>query len=305
MKKILINGLIKDLRLELVSKWDDNGREITTSEVNRIGLPLAGYVENYGFDRVQIIGKAEWSYFSELSDELKRERARELMKKNIPCIVVTRGLEVHKELIEEAQMNNIPILRTDIATSKFASKVIYYLEHELAPTTTLHGVLIEVNGIGILIFGESGVGKSETALELVKRGHRLVADDAVQIKKVDEYTLVGTAPEIIKYFLEIRGIGILDVAKLYGMGAVRDNKIIDLVVQLDTDDTNTYERLGLDEEFIDILGVKVSKITIPVRPGRNLAVILEAAARNHRQKEMGYNAAEELNIRLINQSGSN
>ncbi len=305
MKTILISRLIKDLRLELVNKWDDNGREITTSEVNRIGLPLAGYVENYGFDRVQIIGKAEWSYFSELSDELKRERARELMKKNIPCIVVTRGLEVHKELIEEAQMNNIPILRTDISTSKFASKVIYYLEHELAPTTTLHGVLIEVNGIGILIFGESGVGKSETALELVKRGHRLVADDAVQIKKVDEYTLVGTAPEIIKYFLEIRGIGILDVAKLYGMGAVRDNKIIDLVVQLDTDDTNTYERLGLDEEFIDILGVNVSKITIPVRPGRNLAVILEAAARNHRQKEMGYNAAEELNIRLINQSGSN
>lgn len=304
MKKILLSRLIKDLRLDLVSKWHDNGIEIDTSEVTRVGLPLAGYFENYGFDRVQIIGKAEWSYFSELSDQLKKERAMELMKRKIPCLVVTRGLNVHKELIEEAQMNNIPILKTGISTSKFASKIIYYLEHELAPTTTLHGVLIEVNGIGILIFGESGVGKSETALELVKRGHRLVADDAVQIKKVDEYTLVGNAPEIIRYFLEIRGIGILDVAKLYGMGAVRDKKVIDLVVQLDTDNTNTYERLGLDEEFIDILGVNVSKITIPVRPGRNLAVILEAAARNHRQKEMGYNAAEELNIRLINQSNS-
>ncbi len=303
MKRIKISRLIKDLKLKLVNKWHDDGRAIATSEINRVGLPLAGYSDNYGFDRVQIIGKAEWSYFSELSQELKRERARELMKKNIPCLIVTRELEVHSEIIEEAEINNIPILRTNISTSKFASKIIYYLEHELAPNTTLHGVLIEVNGIGILIFGESGVGKSETALELVKRGHRLVADDAVQIKKVDEYTLVGTAPEIIKYFLEIRGIGILDVAKLYGMGAVRDNKVIDLVVQLDTDNKSTYERLGLDEDFIDILGVNISKITIPVRPGRNLAVILEAAARNHRQKQMGYNAAEELNIRLLKQNG--
>ncbi|WP_432402286.1 HPr(Ser) kinase/phosphatase [Wukongibacter sp. M2B1] len=302
MKKLPISRLIKDLRLELVSKWNVDDIEISTSEVNRVGLPLAGYFENYGFDRVQIIGKAEWSYFTELCDELKKTRAKELMKRNIPCLVVARGLEIPKEIKEEAQNNNIPILRTNQATSKFASKMIFYLEHELAPTTTLHGVLVEVNGIGILILGESGVGKSETALELVKRGHRLIADDAVQIKKVDQYTLVGTAPEIIKYFLEIRGIGILDVAKLYGMGAVRDKKNIDLVIQLDTGESNIYERLGLDEEFIEILGTNISKITIPVRPGRNLAVILEAAARNHRQKEMGYNAAEELNIRLMNQS---
>jgi len=300
LKKILISKLIKDLRLELVSNWNDEDIVICTSEVNRVGLPLAGYFKNYGFERVQIIGKAEWTYFSELCDKFKRERAKELMRRSIPCLVVTRGLEIHKELFEEAKKNSVPILRTNLPTSKFASRIISYLEHELAPTTTLHGVLVEVNGIGLLILGESGVGKSETALELVKRGHRLVADDAVMIKKVDEYTLVGTAPEIIKYFLEIRGIGILDVAKLYGMGAVRDNKVIDLVVQLDTDNSNTYERLGLDEEYIDILGVNVSKISIPVRPGRNLAVIIEAAARNHRQKEMGYNAAEELNIRLMN-----
>lgn len=305
LKRLPIRKLIKDLKLEVVNEWSDDSREILTSEVNRVGLPLAGYFDNYGFDRVQIIGKAEWSYFSKLCDKFRKVRARELMKRNIPCLIVTRGLDPHQELIEEAEKNNIPILKTNMPTSKFASKTISYLDLELAPTTTLHGVLIEVNGIGILIFGESGVGKSETALELVKRGHRLVADDAVQIKKTDDYSLVGTAPEIIKYFLEIRGIGILDVAKLYGMGAVRDKKVIDLVVQLDTDDSNTYERLGLDEEYIEILGVNVSKITIPVRPGRNLAVILEAAARNHRQKEMGYNAAEELNIRLINQNDMN
>ncbi|MCG8539511.1 MAG: HPr(Ser) kinase/phosphatase [Clostridia bacterium] len=304
MKKILISKLIKDLRLELVNNWKDHDIEIFTSEVNRAGLPLAGYFENYGFDRVQIIGKAEWSYFSKLCDKFRRVRARELMKRNIPCLIITRGMDVHEEFIEEAEKNNIPILRTELSTSRFASKIIFYLENELAPTITLHGVLVEVNGIGLLILGESGVGKSETALELVKRGHRLVADDAVQIKKVDDYTLVGTAPEIIKYFLEIRGIGILDVAKLYGMGAVRDNKIIDLVVQLDTDNLSSYERLGLDEEFTEILGAKISRISIPVRPGRNLAVILEAAARNHRQKEMGYNAAQELNIRLLSQNES-
>ncbi|SHJ62881.1 HPr(Ser) kinase/phosphatase [Paramaledivibacter caminithermalis] len=304
LKKIAIKKLMKDLKLEVISNWKDDGREISTSEVNRVGLPLAGYFENYGFDRVQIIGKAEWSYFSGLCDKFKRARAKELMKRNIPCLVITRGLNVHAELLEEAEKNNIPIFGTNLPTSRFASRAISYLEHELAPTTTLHGVLIEVNGIGILIFGESGVGKSETALELVKRGHRLIADDAVEIKKVDEYTLIGTAPEIIKHFLEIRGIGILDVAKLYGMGAVRDKKTINLVVQLDTNESNVYDRLGIDEEYIEILGVNVSKLTIPVRPGRNLAVIIEAAARNHRQKEMGYNAAEELNIRLIKQNSS-
>lgn len=302
LKTIPTKKLIKDLKLEIANNWKDHGSEITTSEVNRVGLPLAGYFENYGFDRVQLIGKAEWSYFTRLCEKFRRQRARELMKRSIPCLIVTRGLDVPVELMEEADKANIPILRTCTPTSKFASKTIFYLEHELAPTTTLHGVLLEVNGIGILILGDSGVGKSETALELVKRGHRLVADDAVQIKKVDEYTLLGTAPEIIKYFLEIRGIGILDVAKLYGMGAVREKKVIDLVVKLDTDESNTYDRLGIDDEYIEILGVNVSKITLPVRPGRNFAVILEAAARNHRQKEMGYNAAEELNIRLINQN---
>lgn len=299
IKKLLIKKLMRDLGLSLVNDWDDITRTITTSEINKVGLPLAGYFENYGFDRVQIVGKAEWSYYMSLSNEQKSSRARELMKRNIPCLVVTRELEPPKELVDAANEYNIPVFSTRMATSKFVSKIIFYLENELSPTTTLHGVLVEVNGIGTLIFGKSGVGKSETALELVKRGHCLVADDAVTIKKVDDYTLVGSAPEIIKHFLEIRGIGILDVAKLYGMGAVRNDKAIDLVVQLDTDETEKYERLGIDDEYTSILGVNVSKITIPVRPGRNLAVIIEAAARNHRHKEMGYNAAEELNIRLI------
>lgn len=299
IKKLPIKKLMRDLGLTLVNEWEDSTRYITTSEINKVGLPLAGYFQNYGFDRVQIVGKAEWSYYSTLDQEAKRERAEELMKRNIPCLIITRGLEPPVEIIEEATKQGIPVFTTRMITSKFVSKIIFYLENELSPTTTLHGVLVEVNGIGTLIFGKSGIGKSETALELVKRGHCLVADDAVTIRKVDDYTIVGSAPEIIKHFLEIRGIGILDVAKLYGMGAVRNDKKIDLVVQLDSDDNEKYDRLGIDDEFTEILGVNVSKITIPVRPGRNLAVIIEAAARNHRHKEMGYNAAEELNIRLI------
>lgn len=298
-KKLQIKKLMRDLGLNLVNEWEESSRIITSSEINKVGLPLAGYYENYGFDRVQIVGKAEWFYYMSLDHEEKLKRANEIMKRNIPCLVVTRGLEPPAELIEAANEYNIPVFTTRMATSRFVSKIIFYLENELAPTTTLHGVLVEVNGIGTLIFGKSGVGKSETALELVKRGHCLVADDAVTIKKVDDYTLIGTAPEIIKHFLEIRGIGILDVAKLYGMGAVRNDKNIDLVVQLDTDETEKYDRLGIDDDYTNILGVNISKMTIPVRPGRNLAVIIEAAARNHRHKEMGYNAAEELNIRLI------
>ncbi len=306
MQGILISKFVKDLDLEILSEWGDKEIIIATSEVSRPGLQFAGYFEHFGYDRVQLIGRQEWSFFSKLSLEDKRKRAKRFMEFNIPCAVITRGMEPLKELIDEAQVYNRPVLKTNISTTKFLSKVINYLEDELAPTITLHGVLVDVNGIGVLIFGESGIGKSETALELVKRGHRFVSDDAVKIKRVDDNTLVGTAPELIKYFLEIRGIGILDVAKLYGMGAVRDKKTIDMVVKLVTvNPKESFDRLGLDEKYMDILGVKVSKLTMPVRPGRNLAVIIEAAARNHRQKRMGYNAAIELDKRLMQHNQEN
>jgi HPr kinase/phosphorylase len=300
LQTLTIDKLVKDLDLEIVIEFKDKNIIISTSELNRPGLQLAGYFELFAHERVQLIGRVEWCYFSKLSKEDRRKRACKIMKYDIPCLIFTRGLEVFDEFIEAAKRYNRPIFRTNLPTTKFISKLINYLEDELAPTITLHGVLVDVNGIGVLIFGESGVGKSETALELVKRGHRLVSDDAVKIKKVDDMTLVGTAPEIIKHFLEIRGIGILDIAKLYGMGAVRDTKTIDLVVQLETADKfKHYDRLGLEEEYMEILGVNISKLTLPVRPGRNLAVILEAAARNHRQKRMGYNAAEELDRRVM------
>lgn len=291
---------MRDLNLEVINKIDDRNISIPTSELNRPGLQLAGYFDIFAYERVQLIGRVEWNYFSKLSKEDRQERANMLMEHEIPCLIFTRGQEVFDEFINAAKKYNRAILRTNLTTAKFISKLINYLEDELAPTTTLHGVLVDVNGIGLLILGESGVGKSEAALELIKRGHRLVSDDAVTIKKIDEYTLVGTAPDLIKHFLEIRGIGILDIAKLYGMGSVRDKKIIDMIVQLDTGDSmKNYDRLGIEEKFTKILGVNVSKLIVPVRPGRNLAVIIEAAARNHRQKKMGYNAGEELEQRLI------
>ncbi len=299
MQGILMSKFANDLDLEIVNDWGNEEIIISTSEVTRPGLQFAGYFEHFGYDRVQIIGRQEWSYFSKLTAQQRKERARRLMEFKIPCLIVTRGLDVFEELIEESKIYNRPILRTKLPTTKFISKLINYLEDELAPTITMHGVLVDVNGIGMLIFGESGIGKSEAALELIKRGHRLVSDDAVKIKKIDDNSLEGTSPELIRNFLEIRGIGILDVAKLYGMGAIRDKKNIDMVVQLVSDSSgDSIDRLGLEERYIDILGVKVSKLLMPVRPGRNLAVIMEAAARNHRQKRMGYNAAEELEKRL-------
>ncbi len=301
MKKLTIKKFVKDLELEIINQWKDNDILISTSELNRPGLQLAGYFEHFGYERVQIIGKVEATFFSKLCSEQKQERANRLMSYDIPCLVITRGMDVCEELMDAAKKYNRPIFRTSISTTKFVSKLINYLEDELAPTTTLHGVLVDVNGIGLLILGESGIGKSEAALELVKRGHRLVADDAVEIKMKDNNTIEGTAPELIRYYLEIRGIGILDIAKLYGMGAVRDKKVIDIVVQLEEWNTNTsYDRLGIEEQYSEILGIKVSKLVIPLRPGRNLAVILEAAARNHRQKYMGYNAAIELENRILN-----
>ena len=275
---------------------------ITTSDVNRPGLQLTGYMELFGTDRIQIIGKVETTYLTSLTHEERLGRLDDYFKTGFPCIVIARGLELFQEMKDVSKKYNIPILRTDDITSRFLSGLIRYLNVLLAPRITKHGVLVEVYGEGVLILGESGVGKSETALELVKRGHRLIADDVVEVRKVSDKTLLGTAPDIIRHFIEIRGIGILDVKNLYGMGSVKVTENINLVINLELwDEKKNYDRLGLVDEFTDILGIQVPSLNIPVRPGRNLAIIVEVAAMNHRQKKMGYNAAKVLNERVMSE----
>lgn len=279
---------------------------ISTSDVNRPGLQLAGYFEFFGNDRIQIIGKVETTYLEQLSSEERFKRFDDFFSTGIPCLVVARGLDIFPEMLEVSKKYQIPILRTTDITSRFMSGLIRYLNVQLAPRITKHGVLVEVYGEGILILGESGVGKSETALELVKRGHRLVADDVVEIRKVSDKSLVGTAPDIIRHFIEIRGIGILDVKNLYGVGSVKVTENINLVINLELwDEKKSYDRLGLVDEYTEILELSIPSLTIPVRPGRNLAIIVEVAAMNNRQKKMGYNAAKVLNERVLGEINRN
>lgn len=279
---------------------------VTSADVNRPGLQLAGYFEYFGTDRIQIVGKVETTYLQGLTSKERYVRLDEFFKYGFPCMVVARGLDIFPEMIEVAKKYDIPVLRTDDITSRFLSGLIRYLNLKLAPRITKHGVLVEVYGEGILILGESGVGKSETALELVKRGHRLVADDVVEIRKVSDKTLVGTAPDIIRHFIEIRGIGILDVKNLYGVGSVKVTENINLVINLELwDEKKSYDRLGLVDEYTDILGLMIPSLNIPVRPGRNLAIIVEVAAMNNRQKKMGYNAAKVLNDRVLGEINKN
>jgi len=301
MFSVTLKELVKEFQLESITGGEKLDEVlITTSDVNRPGLQLVGYFEYFGADRIQIIGKVETSYLAGLSSEERYKRLDEFFRHGFPCVVVTRGLEIFPEMVEVSKKYGIPILRTDDVTSRFVSGVIRYLNVELAPRVTRHGVLVEVYGEGILILGESGVGKSETALELVKRGHRLIADDVVEIRAVSDKTLLGTAPDIIRHFIEIRGIGILDVKNLYGVGSVKVQESISLIIHLELwDEKKNYDRLGLVDEYTDILGVKVPSLTIPVRPGRNLAIIVEVAAINNRQKKMGYNAARVLNERVL------
>ncbi|MBU5438455.1 HPr(Ser) kinase/phosphatase [Tissierella sp. MSJ-40] len=302
MEYITLDKLIEDLKLEVVYGANNMDEvKITGSDVNRPGLQMAGYFDKFAYERVQIIGNVEWHFFNGLSEELRYERTKKMLSFPIPALVISRDLPIFPEMIELAIQYNRSILRTNLPTTKFVNELINHLDYLLAPEMTVHGVLVEVYGMGILIIGKSGVGKSETALELVKRGHRLVADDAVEIKRVED-ELRGQAPDLIRHFMEIRGIGILDIERLYGVGAVKKNEFIDLVVELEFwDETKEYDRVGLDEDCIDLLGIRVQKLIIPVRPGRNLAMIVEVAARNTRQKKLGYNAAEELNNRIKDQ----
>ena len=306
MFSVTLREIMEEFQLEDVSdceKLDDI--LINSTDVNRPGLQLAGYLEYFGNDRIQIVGKGEIAYLSELSPEERFNRLDDFFNNGFPCMVVARGLEIFPEMIEVSKKYQIPVLRTENVTSRFMAGLISYLHVQLAPRVSRHGVLVEVYGEGILILGESGVGKSETALELVKRGHRLVADDVVEIRRVSDKTLVGTAPDIIRHFMEIRGIGILDVKNLYGVGSVKVTENINLVIQLELwDDKKSYDRLGLVEEYTDVLGIKIPSLTIPVRPGRNLAIIVEVAAINNRQKKMGYNAAKVLNERVLGEINS-
>jgi HPr kinase/phosphorylase len=301
MFSVTLRELMDEFQLEDVS--DCNRIDdilITTSDVNRPGLQLAGYFEHFGSDRIQIVGNVEIAYLEGLSKEERYKRLNDLFERGFPCMVVARNLNIFPEMLEVSQKYGIPILTTHDVTSSFLSGLIRYLNVQLAPRITKHGVLVEVYGEGILILGESGVGKSETALELVKRGHRLVADDVVEIRRVSEITLVGTAPDVIRHFIEIRGIGILDVKNLYGVGSVKVTENINLVIHLELwDEKKQYDRLGLVDEYTDILGILVPSLNIPVRPGRNLAIIVEVAAMNNRQKKMGYNAAKVLNERVL------
>ncbi len=303
-EKVLLEKVISEFNLEVVYASETmKNTWIDCADVHRPGIQFAAdYYEYFDQNRIQVLGKAEMFYLMEKSSEEKQRILKKLCEKQIPAIVVTRKAEVPSELMQAAKEYSISILRTEESTSQFIAAYISTMNVMLAPFITRHGVLMEVYGEGVLILGESGVGKSETAVELVKRGHRLVADDAVEIKRVSSKTLVASSPEIIRHFIEIRGIGIIDVKKIFGMGAVKDTENVNLVVNLELwQQGKNYERLGIDKNYTNILGIDVPSVTIPVRPGRNLAIIIEIAAMNYRQQQMGYNAAEELNERLSKQ----
>ena len=298
---IPLSEVISEFQLEIVHMPKEAEKiKVSSPEVARPGLALAGFTTVFEPFRIQILGRAEHAFLNSFSAEEHNLRIRNFFKHNPVAVVVTSQLPICDETVQAAVDLGVPLLRTEERTSAFMAAIISSLNTSLAPRTTRHGVLVEVYGEGVLILGDSGIGKSETAIELVKRGHRLIADDAVEIKRVSAKTLVGSAPEIIRHYIELRGIGIVDVRRLFGMGSVKVSERIDLVIKFEAwDPEKLYDRFGLDEEVEDILGIKVPAITVPVHHGRNLAVVLEIAAMNNRQKKMGYNTAEEFNKRLM------
>ena len=300
MAGVSITKIIDRFKLEnLTPELDIKGITITQPDINRPALQLAGYFEHYEATRLQIIGFVEYTYMESMGDERREEIYNKLLSCPIPVIIFCRELQPDPLFLKIALEKKIPILMTKKATSAFTAEIIRWLNVQLAPCISIHGVLVDVYGEGLLITGESGIGKSEAALELIKRGHRLVTDDVVEIRKVSDDTLVGSAPEVTKHFIELRGIGIVDVKSLFGVSSVKDTSQIDLVIHLeDWEKEKEYDRLGLEEEYIEYLGNKVACHNIPIRPGRNLSVICESAAVNHRQKKMGYNAAQELYKRV-------
>ena len=295
-----LSDLVEEFDLKLLYKATDFDKiRITVDDVSRPGLQLAGFFDHFEPMRLQVLGNVETSYLQKLSSEQRAIIFDHLLAYQIPALIIARNLEALPECLEMAQKHNITVLRSHETTSYIISSLIASLKAYLAPRVTRHGVLVEIYGEGILIIGDSGIGKSEAAIELVKRGHRLVADDAVEIKKISSKELTGSAPDVLRHYIELRGIGVINVAKLFGMGAVKDSAAIDLIINIvPWHDGEVYDRLGLESQYTDILGVKVPSITVPVTPGRNLAVIFEVAAMNNRQKRMGYNAAEEFTEQL-------
>ena len=291
VEKMNLKNLTPDV--DLVEKY------VQVPDINRPALQLTGYLEHFANERVQIIGYVEYTYLMQLSDEKRMMKYERFISSKIPCVIFSTMTKPSQDMIDMAIKYNVPTFVTERTTSSLMAEIIRWLNVMLAPCISVHGVLVDVFGEGVLITGESGIGKSEAALELIKRGHRLVTDDAVEIRKVSDDTLVGSAPDITKHFIELRGIGIIDVKTLFGVSSVKDTQNIDLVIRLeDWDKEKEYDRLGLEEEYTEYLGNKVVCHNIPIRPGRNLAVICESAAINHRQKKMGYNAAQELYRRV-------
>lgn len=299
--KIPLSKVVDEFQFEKLYKSKDFEDIIVEStDVNRPGLLMVGFLDYFDHKRIQILGKVELTYLDQFSYEKRYQLLELLFKTKVPAIIVTRGMQVGPEMFELAEKYDKTLLRTEDSTSNLMSALISYLNVQLAPRITRHGVLVEVYGEGILIMGESGVGKSEAAIELLKRGHRLVADDAVEIKRVSNKTLVGSSPEIIRHFVELRGIGVIDVKEIFGMGAVKDTEGIDLIIHLEPwEEGKQYDRLGMVDEYTNVMGINIPSMTVPVKMGRNIAVIIEVAAMNNRQKRMGYNAATELNNRLM------
>ena len=302
---VSLSEVIREHKLEAIYLPMEAERiQICSTQVNRPGLQLAGFYDHFENARLEIIGKVEYLYLIQLDDEAREKSIDTFFAAGPVAVILASDLPALDEMMAAAQRHGVPLLKTVRKTGEFMAALIAYLNVALAPRITRHGVLVDVYGEGLLILGESGIGKSETAIELLKRGHRLVADDAVEIKRVSAKTLVGEAPEIIRHYVELRGIGIVDVRRLFGMGAVQNTAKIELIINLeDWEQGKMYDRLGLDNETTNILGVDVPSITLPVSPGRNVAVVLEIAAMNHRQKKMGYNTAEEFNKRLLSKMG--
>ncbi len=299
-KDVDIFEFAERLELEVVYRGDNRTIHFSPFNVSRPGLQLAGYYKHFSAERVQVIGEMETTYLSQMTHQARKTACETFLKQPIPCLIISAAAPPCEELLNAAQKYNRVVLRSKLRTTMFVNNLSLYLNEILAPSRTVHGVLIDIYGVGVLVMGESGIGKSETALELVQRGHRLVADDAVTITRIGD-RLDGASPEIIRYLMEVRGIGIIDIKAMYGAGAVQIVKTIDMVIRLEEwNDKAEYTRLGTPDEKISILGVKKPLYVVPVKPGRNLAVIFEAAARTHRLNDLGFSAAEELRERLKN-----
>ncbi len=294
-KSVRVEEIIERFSLQVVAGEKGKNREITVSEIKRPGIELAGFWKHFTEERIQLLGMTEISFIRDLDNEVMEKRIKQFMNYDLKCVIITRNLDIPDFFKQEAEKREIPLLKTGVMTTRFLSKLTNYLEKALAPEKIFHGVLVDIYGLGVLIKGISGIGKSETALELVKRGHRLVADDIIHIKKIGEGELIGQAPDKSRYFLELRGIGIINVRSLFGAGAVKNSSPIQILITMEPwKEGKSYDRLGMDYSYTKFLDVKIPQIIIPVKPGRNLAMVLEVAAMNSRMKEMGYNAARDF-----------